>query len=143
MGDGPGGEAGPEREAGAPRPPGAARRADPDPLGKRALFSAAAPAAGTAAPVAGTAAPAAGTAAPAAGTGAPDAAPAPADPVTSTGPIAVTCSACGATSRVGVLDFLLYQLPVGYWLPRGRFGHRMTCPRCRRRTWAGVTLRRD
>ncbi|MGH9091422.1 MAG: hypothetical protein ACRDZR_08620, partial [Acidimicrobiales bacterium] len=107
-------------------------------LGKRALFSAAAPVDGT--PPPGPAQPDTeppGTEPP--GTGHATAG----DPVTSTGPIAVTCSTCGATSRVGVLDFVLYQLPVGYWLPRGRFGHRMTCPRCRRRTWAAVTLRRD
>jgi RNase P subunit RPR2 len=57
------------------------------------------------------------------------------------GPITVTCSTCDAVSRIGVLDFLVYQLPIGYWVPRGRFGHRMTCPSCRRRVWAGVTLR--
>jgi hypothetical protein len=58
------------------------------------------------------------------------------------GPITVTCSGCGAVSRLGILDFLIYQRPVGYWLPRGQFDHRMTCPVCRRRVWAGVTVRR-
>lgn len=107
------------RDAGTPRQPGAARRVDPDPLGKRALFSSPPP------PPPDAGAAAAGV------------------PATSRGPIAVSCSSCGVTSRVGLLDFLLFQLPVGYWLPRGRYGHRMTCPACRRRTWAGVTLRRD
>ena len=110
-----------ERDAGAPRPPGAGRPPAPDPLGKRALFSAPSPVdVGSTGTGGGTV-----------------------DPVTSRGPIAVSCSSCGVTSRVGLLDFVLYQLPVGYWLPRGRFGHRMRCPSCRRRTWAGVTLHRD
>lgn len=85
-----------------------------DPLGKRALFSAAPAPAGTDAE----------------------------HPGIGHGPIVVVCSACGAESRIGVLDFLIYQLPMGYWLPRGRFDHRMTCPACRRRVWAGVTFRR-
>lgn len=55
------------------------------------------------------------------------------------GPITVTCPTCEVTSRIGVLDFLIYQLPVGFWLPL--LGHRMTCPSCRRRVWASVTLR--
>jgi hypothetical protein len=58
------------------------------------------------------------------------------------GPITVTCSGCGAVSRIGWLDFLIFQLPVGVWLPRGRFDRLMTCPACRRRRWVGVTLRR-
>jgi hypothetical protein len=87
-----------------------------DPLGKRALFSAA--------PDEG-----------------PDGTAVDADSVVGRGPITVTCSTCGVVSRTGVLDFLVYQLPIGYWVPRGRFGHRMTCPSCRRRVWAGVTLR--
>jgi hypothetical protein len=66
-----------------------------------------------------------------------------ASPLTGRGPILVTCSACGVASRVGLVDFLFLQLPLGYWLPRGRFDHRMTCPACRQRVWAGVTLRRS
>ncbi|HEX3946916.1 MAG TPA: hypothetical protein VHW47_04390 [Acidimicrobiales bacterium] len=63
------------------------------------------------------------------------------NPLAERGRITVTCSVCEVVSRIGVLDFVVYQLPMGYWLPRGRFGHRMTCPSCRRRVWAGVTLR--
>jgi hypothetical protein len=58
------------------------------------------------------------------------------------GAITVTCSACGAVSHIGLLDLLIYQLPFGYWLPRGRFDHKMTCPSCRRRVWVGVSVRR-
>jgi hypothetical protein len=86
-----------------------------DPLGKRALFSAA-PAVG---PTEDAEHPGIGH-----------------------GSIVVACSSCGAESRIGVLDFLIFQLPFGYWLPRGQFDHRMTCPSCRRRVWAGVTIKR-
>ncbi len=86
-----------------------------DPLGKRALFSTAS---------------------------GPEATDDAERPGIGRGPIVVTCASCGAQSRIGVLDFLIYQLPLGYWLPRGRFDHRMTCPACRRRVWAGVTIRR-
>lgn len=66
----------------------------------------------------------------------------PENPLMSRGPVVVECSTCGAESRVGLLDLLLFQLPVGFWLPRGRFDRWMTCPACRRRVWASVTLRR-
>ncbi len=118
----------PEAEA---EPEGERGRPTGDPLGKRALFSIA-PA--SIAPV--SIAPV--SIAPGE---APDGTAVDADLVVGRGPITVTCSTCDAVSRIGVLDFLVYQLPVGYWVPRGRFGHRMTCPSCRRRVWAGVTLR--
>lgn len=127
-----------ERGPGSGPPP---RRAAPDPLGKRALFWVPA---GQAAPPGRPAGQvplgkrALFSGAPA---GSPEAVPAE-NPVADRGPIVVTCSACGAVSRVGLLDFLIYQLPFGIWLPHGRFDHRMTCPSCRRRVWAGVTLRR-
>ncbi len=100
-----------------------------DPLGKRALFSPPPPGAGADEAVTGRDEAVTGETV----TGD--------DPIVEHGPITVTCSTCGAVSRIGVLDFVIYQLPVGYWVPRGRFGHRMTCPSCRRRVWAGVTLR--
>lgn len=65
------------------------------------------------------------------------------DPLTERGMLTVTCSRCHAVRRIGLLDFVIYQLPVGFWLPRGRFDRRMTCPACRRRVWASVTLTRD
>jgi hypothetical protein len=43
---------------------------------------------------------------------------------------------------VGLLDLLIYQFPVGAWLPRGKYDRRMTCPSCRKRAWCSVTLRR-
>ena len=63
------------------------------------------------------------------------------NPVAGRGPVTVQCQHCRAVSRIGFLDLLIYQFPVGYWLPRGKYDHRMTCPMCRRRTWASVTLR--
>jgi hypothetical protein len=64
------------------------------------------------------------------------------NPLANQGPIVVECSACQVVTRIGVLDFVIFQLPFGAWLPRGRFDRRMTCPACRRRVWASVTLRR-
>lgn len=58
------------------------------------------------------------------------------------GPIAVSCSSCGSSCRVGVVEFLRLQFPFGAWLPRRRFDRWMTCPACQRRTWTSVTLSR-
>jgi len=66
----------------------------------------------------------------------------PVNPLANRGPIVVECSSCREVTRVGLLDFLLFQLPFGAWVPRGRFDRRMTCPACRCRVWASVTLRR-
>lgn len=133
-----------------------ARQTAPDPLGKRALFWAPGePETGppAVAPVAGDrrADPAPDGARPlgkralysAARRGPGEEESHPGDPVAGRGPITVSCSSCGATSRIGLVDFLIFQLPLGFWLPRGRYGHRMTCPTCRRRAWVGVTLRHD
>jgi hypothetical protein len=65
-----------------------------------------------------------------------------ANPLAERGSFTVECAQCKQTSHVGVLDLLIFQFPVGVWLPRGRFDHRMTCPTCRKRTWCSVTLRR-
>jgi hypothetical protein len=61
------------------------------------------------------------------------------NPLADRGPVAVECERCGTRSRIGYLDLLIYQLPFGYWLPRGKFDRRMTCPACRQRTWASVS----
>lgn len=63
-------------------------------------------------------------------------------PIPPRGVLAVACSTCGAVTRVGVVEFLVLQLPVGVWLPGRTFDRWMTCPACRRRTWTGVTLAR-
>jgi hypothetical protein len=64
------------------------------------------------------------------------------NPLAERGTFTVECQRCRQTSHVGVLDLLIFQLPIGVWLPRGRFDHRMTCPSCRVRAWCSVTLRR-
>jgi hypothetical protein len=64
------------------------------------------------------------------------------NPLAERGMFTVECERCHQTSHVGMLDLLIFQLPIGVWLPRGRFDHRMTCPSCRVRAWCSVTLRR-
>jgi hypothetical protein len=64
------------------------------------------------------------------------------NPLDRRGSFIVECERCRQTSYVGVLDLLIFQLPIGVWLPRGRFDRHMTCPACRRRSWCSVTLRR-
>jgi hypothetical protein len=64
------------------------------------------------------------------------------NPLADRGSFSVLCERCHQSSHVGVLDLLIFQFPVGVWLPRGRFDHRMTCPVCRKRAWCSVTLRR-
>jgi len=65
------------------------------------------------------------------------------NPLDKRGAVTVECARCGQTSHIGVLDLLIFQFPLGFWIPRRRFDHRMTCPACRRRSWCGVTLRRS
>jgi len=62
------------------------------------------------------------------------------DPIPPKGALSVACSTCGSVTRVGLLEFLVLQLPVGAWLPRRTYDRWMTCPACRRRTWTSVTL---
>lgn len=87
------------------------------PVGKHALYSGALPESGSLAVTSG-------------------------NPLDERGSFTVECARCRQTSHVGVLDLLIFQLPLGVWLPRGRFDHRMTCPVCRKRAWCSVTLRR-
>jgi hypothetical protein len=87
------------------------------PVGKRALFSGARPQRDSLAATSG-------------------------NPLTERGVFAVECERCHQRAHVGLLDLLIYQLPVGFWLPRGRFDRRMTCPSCRTRAWCSVSLRR-
>jgi hypothetical protein len=65
------------------------------------------------------------------------------NPLADRGSFTVVCQRCSNRSHVGVLDLLIFQFPVGVWLPRGRFDHRMICPMCRKRAWCSVSLRRD
>jgi hypothetical protein len=64
------------------------------------------------------------------------------NPLAERGSFIVECERCHQTSYVGLLDLLIFQLPIGVWLPRGRFDRRMTCPSCRTRSWCSVSLRR-
>jgi hypothetical protein len=63
------------------------------------------------------------------------------NPLIGRGTFTVRCQRCRQLSRVGLLDLLIFQFPIGVWVPRGRFDHRMTCPSCRKRSWCSVTLR--
>jgi len=89
----------------------------PLPVGKRALYSGARPESDSLASTSG-------------------------NPLDERGVFTVECQRCRQTSHVGVLDLLIFQFPLGVWLPRGKFDCRMTCPSCRKRAWCGVTLRR-
>ena len=53
------------------------------------------------------------------------------------GTLVVECSACDARTRIGYVDFVLLNLPVGVWLPLPglHFNRRMTCPACSQWTW--------
>jgi len=65
------------------------------------------------------------------------------NPLATRGSFTVQCQRCRQVSHVGLLDVLIFQFPIGIWLPRGRFDRRMICPSCRKRSWCSVTLRRD
>ena len=115
----------------------------PDPLGKRALFWVPSgnddPASGTRTTVLPVGKRALYSGAPPE----PDSGIATSDnPLAEHGIFTVECQRCRQTSHVGVLDLLIFQIPLGVWLPRRKFDHRMTCPSCRRRAWCSVTLRR-
>ncbi len=64
------------------------------------------------------------------------------DPTPPKGVLTVNCSTCGSAARIGLVEFLVLQLPFGAWLPRRTFDRWMTCPVCRRRTWTSVTFSR-
>ncbi len=116
----------------------------PDPLGKRALFWAPPARADSGAPQeAATVLPVGKRAL---YSGAPadegDAPLTPENPLAARGAFTVRCQRCRQTSRVGLLDLVIFQFPFGAWLPRGSYDRRMTCPSCRRRAWCSVSLRR-
>jgi hypothetical protein len=88
------------------------------PVGKRALYSSAVPEADSVAMTSG-------------------------NPLDERGSVTVECARCRQTSRIGMLDLLIFQFPLAVWRPFSRFDHRMTCPSCRKRAWCSVTLRRS
>lgn len=55
------------------------------------------------------------------------------------GTVVLDCSACGARTRVGWLDFWGRHLPFWLWFPWQRHSHWIPCPACDRRTWLGVS----
>ena len=63
------------------------------------------------------------------------------NPLAERGVFTVQCQRCRQLSRIGLVDLLIFQFPVGVWIPRGRFDRRMTCPSCRKRSWCSVSLR--
>lgn len=65
-----------------------------------------------------------------------------ADPVHDRGVLTVACSRCGSVTRVGMIEFLILQFPIGAWLPGRTYDRRMTCPACRHRAWTSVTRTR-
>jgi hypothetical protein len=54
------------------------------------------------------------------------------------GTLVVECSSCGARSRLGWAEFAWRHLPVWLWFPWLRYSQWMSCPACERRTWLGV-----
>jgi hypothetical protein len=64
------------------------------------------------------------------------------NPLVERGAFTVECQRCRQLTHIGLLDLLIFQFPIGMWVPRGRFDRRMTCPSCRKRAWCSVTLRR-
>ena len=126
--------------------PGPGPRPDraPDPLGKRALFWVPS---GTADPTSGTRTTVLPVGKRALYSGArpePDSGIVTSEsPLADRGAFTVECQRCRQTSHVGVQDLVIFQLPIGVWLPRGKFDHRMTGPSCRKRAWCSVTLRRS
>ena len=123
---------------------GTRRDRPPDPLGKRALYWVSTEAGGRGAePEAAVPLPVGKRALFSGAPLGPEASVSPSvNPLAELGSFSVVCERCGQRSRIGLVDLLIFQLPVGVWLPRGRFDRRMTCPSCRRRAWCSVTLRR-
>jgi len=83
----------------------------PDPLGKRALFSAPEPEPETLAPAPGGGRRLA---------------------------LAVNCESCGVTTRLGLLQFLARHFPVWLWVPWRRHSRLMRCPACGKLAWQRV-----
>jgi hypothetical protein len=108
-------------------PVGAEAGEDGDAGGRHALFSGSAPAG------------AVGPRRPPGAVGGPTPVTEPAHPK---GVLTVGCSTCGSVASIGLVEFLVLQLPFGAWLPRRTFDRWMTCPVCRRRTWTSVTFSR-
>ena len=95
-----------------------------DPLGKRALFSAAEP------PRAANGAPT--------GTMTKEALFSASEDARRVGTVVVECSTCGARTRLGWAEFAWRHLPLWLWVPWLRHSRFMSCPACDKRTWLAV-----
>jgi hypothetical protein len=54
------------------------------------------------------------------------------------GTVVVDCSACGARTRLGWGEFARRHLPLWLWVPWMRYSRFISCPACDRRTWLAV-----
>ncbi len=95
-----------------------------DPLGKRALFSVAAPPQASNGPTTKTMRKEALFSA--------------SEEEKRLGTLVVECSGCGARTRLSWAEFAWRHLPVWLWFPWLRYSQWMSCPACERRTWLSV-----
>lgn len=54
------------------------------------------------------------------------------------GTLVIECSACGDSTRLSYLEFVMANLPFAVWLPplpNIPFNRRLTCPACNEWTW--------
>lgn len=100
-----------------------------DPLGRRALFSPPPKAASAATPRRGSSRTTAGK----------ESLYSASSDSREWGTVVVECSACGARSRLSLVEFAWRHLPLWLWFPWLRYSNLMTCPACERRTWLGVS----
>ena len=56
------------------------------------------------------------------------------------GPILITCSECGAGTRVSYRDLGGRLLRLSLWNPQREHAHWLRCPACNRRNWVRVSL---
>jgi len=54
------------------------------------------------------------------------------------GTVVTRCESCGASSRVGLVEFGVRHLPFWLWIPGKRYSRLLRCPACERHTWQDV-----
>lgn len=65
---------------------------------------------------------------------------APAPDTPRSGSVAIECSRCGRTSRVGAVDAIRRIAGFSLWIPGRPYSRRLRCPACNRRAWVKVTI---